>query len=258
MVLGFFSLMMKSDIVLDIPSFWVNVINTQFMTLPLTGSFKFPLLITYLFLYHNVEHFSGLELNVVDPNKRKQSVVFWIDLIRFDPRDSGLFEFTSLFLSVVYKILNGTLPTAFFHKAQEFLHLSQDMRCGDWYVFEDHAEIRLYGASVKPYILPKFVPMRLFALEFIRQGLNVDQVHFVPMKKGYLFKLPREVGPLIMNTRQAAQEVERLLNDMCLLQVVEWAYDPHQVISKRRMENGYSTFVHESRLETEKMENEGL
>ncbi len=78
-------------------------------------------------------------------------------------------------------------------------------------------EVRLYGASVKPYRLPKFVPMRLFALEFIRQSLKVDQVHFVPMKKGYLFKLRRIVVPFIVNTRQATQEVEKLLGDMCFL-----------------------------------------
>jgi len=40
--------------------------------------------------------------------------------------------------------------------------------------------------------------------------------------------------------------------------VVEWAYDPHQIISKRRLENGYSAFVHESKIETEKLENGGL
>lgn len=45
---------------------------------------------------------------------------------------------------------------------------------------------------------------------------------------------------------------------MCLLQVVEWAYDTHQIISKRRIENGYSVFVHESRPETEKLANGGL
>lgn len=49
--LGFLSLMMKPEVVLDIPTFWVDAINTQFMTLPLTGSFKFPSVITYLFLY---------------------------------------------------------------------------------------------------------------------------------------------------------------------------------------------------------------
>ena len=36
-VLGFFSLMMKPEIALDIPASWVDAINTQFMTLPLTS-----------------------------------------------------------------------------------------------------------------------------------------------------------------------------------------------------------------------------
>lgn len=62
----------------------------------------------------------------------------------------------------------------------------------------------------------------------------MDQVHFVPMKKGNLFKLPRTMGPFIVNIRQATQKVVKLLGDMCLLQVVEWDYDLHQIISKRR------------------------
>jgi len=122
-------------------------------------------------------------------------VVFWTSLIRGDPRDNGLFEFTSLFLPMAYKILNGSLPPTFLPKAQECLQLSKDVTCGDWFIFEEHVEIRLYGAAIKPYRLPKFVPMRLFGLEFIRQSLNVDQVHFVPMKKGFFFKFPKEVGP---------------------------------------------------------------
>lgn len=67
---------MKPEIALGIPAFWVDAISTQFMTLPLTGSFKFPSVITYLFLYRNAEHFSNLGLNVVDIKKKKQSVVF--------------------------------------------------------------------------------------------------------------------------------------------------------------------------------------
>ena len=87
------------------------------MTLPLIGSFNFPSVITYLFLYQNAEHFSGLGLNVVDINKKKQSVVFWTYLIRNDPGYSGLIEFTSLFFPVAYKILNGSLPPTFLPKA---------------------------------------------------------------------------------------------------------------------------------------------
>lgn len=119
-------------------------------------------------MYQNAKHFTDLGLNFVDINKKKQKMVFWTDLIRGDPEYSGLFEFTSLFLLVVYKILNGILRPTFLPKAQEFIQFSKDVRCGDWFIFEEHAKIRLYGASFKPYRLPKFVPMRLFSLEFIR------------------------------------------------------------------------------------------
>lgn len=50
--------------------------------------------------------------------------------------------------------------------------------------------------------------MRLIALEFIRQSLNVDQVHFLLAKKGYLFKLPQTIGYFIVNNRKAMEEVE--------------------------------------------------
>ena len=54
-VLGMFALMMKPRVVLDIPSYWQEVVNTQLMSLSLTGSFRFHYLIIYLFLYQNLE-----------------------------------------------------------------------------------------------------------------------------------------------------------------------------------------------------------
>ena len=119
-------------------------------------------------------------------------------------------------------------------------------------------EIRLYGAGVEPYRLPVFVPMRLFAFEFINQCLNVDQIHFVPMKKGHMFKLPMTVGPFIVNMRQSTDEVTRMLDEMHLLLGEKWAYDPHSVISNRRIENEYLAFIHESKPDIEKMANKGF
>ena len=48
-----------------------------------------------------------------------------------------------------------------------------------------------------------------------------------------------------------------MLTDMHLSLEGKWAYDPYHVISNCRVENGYSPFVHEARLEMEKMENGG-
>ena len=113
-------------------------------------------------------------------------------------------------------------------------------------------------ANVEDFRIPICVPMRIFSLEFTRQSLNVDQIHFAPVKNGHLFKLPRTVGPLIVNTIQSIEEAQKMLNDMHLLLEDKWAYDPYHVISNRRLENGYSPFVHESRLEVKKLENGGL
>ena len=54
-ILMMFSMMMKPRLVLDIPSYWKEVVNSQFMSLSLTGSFRFHSLIVYLFLYQNVQ-----------------------------------------------------------------------------------------------------------------------------------------------------------------------------------------------------------
>ena len=81
-VLGMFTMMMKPGVVLDIPSYWQEAVNSQLMTLSLIGSFKFPSLAIYLFLYQNVEEFMHLGLNIMDMNKKRQLVIFWTDILR--------------------------------------------------------------------------------------------------------------------------------------------------------------------------------
>ena len=73
--LGMFALMMKPGVVLDIPSFWQEVVNSQLIAFPLTGYFRFLSLVVYLFLYQNFEEFMSVGLNIMDSNKNKQSVL---------------------------------------------------------------------------------------------------------------------------------------------------------------------------------------
>jgi len=69
---------------------------------------------------------------------------------------------------------------------------------GDWYVYKDYIEIRIYGSKVPPYQLLIFLPIRIFALEYIWQRINLDLVHFVPRKHEVNFKL---MGPFNVDTR---------------------------------------------------------
>ena len=90
-ILGMFALMMKPGVVLHIPTYLESVINNQFMSLSITGSFRFPYLVTYLFLYSHVGIFIHLGLNIVDVNKNKKLVVFWTYLVGKEVGNEGLF-----------------------------------------------------------------------------------------------------------------------------------------------------------------------
>ena len=113
LVLGMYALMMKPGVVLDIPYFWQEIVNSQLLAFPLTGFFRFPSLLVYLFLYQNVEEFMSLGFNIFDVNKQKKSVLFWTDMTRKEGNEAGLFEFSSHYMPIAYRILNGVHPPCF-------------------------------------------------------------------------------------------------------------------------------------------------
>jgi hypothetical protein len=50
-------------------------------------------------------------------------------------------------------------------------------------LYQNHSEIRVYGCELANYKLPRYVPVRIFSLEYIRQIMNSDDIHFVSIKK---------------------------------------------------------------------------
>jgi len=48
------------------------------------------------------------------------------------------------------------------------IHLSYLAKTGDWYLYPNHSEIRVYGCEFPPYRLQKYLHVRIFALEYIR------------------------------------------------------------------------------------------
>jgi len=108
---------------------------------------------------------------------------------------------------------------------------------GYWYCYQNYTEIRVYGCELPPYKVPKYLPIRIFALEYVRQRLHVDEVHFVAAKKKSQFKMKGQVGPFICNTREVGKEAVKLLKEMNFALSFTWSYDPLGVISKLRVEN---------------------
>jgi len=62
-----------------------------------------------------------------------------------------------------------------------------------------------------PYKLPKYLPMRLFSLEYCRKIISANETNFVNAKKKANFKIKDQLGPFICNSREAGHEADLIL-----------------------------------------------
>ena len=72
----------------------------------------------------------------------------------------------------------------------------------------------MYGFTGEPYRLPSFLTPRIFALEFMRQRLYVEEEHFRVFKKYSNVKFPLKVGPFIFKNKSTMLVIEKLLEVM--------------------------------------------
>ena len=140
-------------------------------------------------------------------------------------------DFFSQFLYVANCLLNSDAVPRIAAEIKIILHLSEELKVGDWYLYHNFTEIRIYGCELQPYKFPIFLPMRIFSLEYIRQMMNVEDVHFVSRKQKDQFKLKAQFDPFITNTRSAGREVDNLLKQMKFKLSFSWSYDPLWIIS---------------------------
>ena len=59
-------------------------------------------------------------------------------------------------------ILSSTIETRISEDIKKIMHLSDQTKTGDGYLYQNYMEIRVYGCELAPYKLPKFLPMRIF------------------------------------------------------------------------------------------------
>ena len=103
----------------------------------------------------------------------------------------------------------------------------------------------MYGFTGEPYRLPSFLTPRIFALEFMRQRLCVEEEHFGAFKKSLNVKFPLKVGPFIFKNKSALLVIEKLLEVMDFQKEQKVNYDPHHIISQRKKLNKNKPFDHE-------------
>ena len=133
-----------------------------------------------MFLFKHAHKFEGLGLDKFSVrNVEPKSIFEWTYSVRQHPEGKGYTKFVTDFMSRAYEIIHDSPTPRIFPKQKELLQFSETDCVGDWYLFEDHTEIRVYGCAFPPYKLPKFVPMRIFSLEYRRKIIHMDDLHFV-------------------------------------------------------------------------------
>ena len=86
--------------------------------------------------------------------------------------------------------------------------------------------------------------MRIFAPKYIRQIINADEVHFVSAKKKSQFRIKSQIPAFIFNSITATKEADKRLKEMDCTHSFTWSYDPLGIVSKKRVENKSTPYIH--------------
>ena len=163
--------------------------------------FRYSSYIYHLILYYQHEKFS-FAMKRVDAQGNPRSVVYWTSVFHCRSYSPYTYcELIDLFIHPAMSLFMSSPPPRLTDEMQRILQLSKVYSIGDWYFYQNYTVIKIYGCELPPYRLPKYVPMRLFALEYFRQIINFDEVHFLFSKKKTQFKVKNQMGPFIFNNR---------------------------------------------------------
>lgn len=183
-----------------------------------------------MFVYFQADKFH-FSLRKMNDEGEPQSVIFWTTLVMKDQKYFSYKTFVEIFVHLAMSLLSGTAEPRISEDIKMIMQLSDQARTSDWYLYQNYTEIRVYGCELAPYKLPKFLPMRIFALEYIRQMISADEMHFVAAKKKSQFKIKSQIGPFICNSRASGEEADKRLREMNFTHSFTWSYDPWGNIS---------------------------
>ena len=183
----------------------------------------------------------------MDAQGNPRSVVYWSSVSHTRPDSPYTYcEFIDLFIHPAMAMLMSSPPPRLTDDMQRILQLSKAYSIGDWYFYQNHTVIRIYGCDLPPFRLPKYVPMRLFALEYFRQFGNADFVHFHSKNKKVQLKVRNQLGPFLYNKREEGwKEADLILETLKLQTSFQWVpYDPNHFISLRRVKYKLGGYAH--------------
>ena len=90
---------------------------------------------------------------------KPQAVTLWTSLLRRNSTEFTFKQFIELLYHPVVGMLSVRPESRVNEEIQRVLHLSDLEKTGDWFLYQNHTEIKVYGCKLAPYKLPKYVPV---------------------------------------------------------------------------------------------------
>jgi hypothetical protein len=198
--------------------FLVDNIHEQFINFSTEGMFQYSAILAYLFVFFQADTFS-FSMRKMDKDGRPEAATTWTSLLRHNSTEFNFKQFIDNFYHPMVSMLSGRPEPKINEEIHRILHLSDLTKTSDWYLYQNHTEIRFYGCVLAPYKLPKYLPIIIFSLEYIRQMINSYDIHFLSLKKKQQLRIKGQIGSFICNSRGIGEEADRLLKEMNFLLV---------------------------------------
>jgi hypothetical protein len=148
-------------------------------------------------------------------------------------------------MSRVYSLIFNTSLPRVLDDMRVYLYPNPKNRVGDRVLFMHSIVIWVYGCHESPYLLPIFLITRIFFLEFIRQIIISETEHLLKLHKASNLKFPFIIGPFIVKTISCLSQVQENIKEFGFAQLHVRRYDPHKIISKRRLMNKQAPYEYE-------------
>ena len=159
-------------------------------------------------------------------------------------------NYTDKIMASIYKLTFGTALPRMTKEMKAYLQNSNEP-VGDLFLYKEFTILRIYGFEDEPYRLPIFLTKRIFALEFLRQGLHVESEIFLKQKKDSNMKFRYT----IVSSTSVVTIVQNILRSMNFQFDKKTKYDPKHVISQRKAILKIGAYEHQEDEELEAKSN---
>jgi hypothetical protein len=138
-ILGFLSIFSTDEnptTQFDFSTFLADNIHEQFVNFGTEGMFRYSSVLAYLFVFFQADKF-GFSMQKMDGDGKPQAVTAWTSLLKHNSTEFSFKEFIDQFYHPVVSMLGGRPEPRINDEVQRILHLSDNTKTGDWYLYQD-------------------------------------------------------------------------------------------------------------------------